>query len=151
MPAGNSFKVPETAKEWQDASVWSTKPPQISSGTLYLLRGTITASPGVIQAQRTSRQYALGITYPDAASSSATLTLKCLSPAANRLRERNLDEIVGELVVDKPVQGLVGVYNSQHRKISAGSLQIGYLLMPGVVEAVINNSSVLQLADLRIR
>ena len=112
MPAGKAFRVPETVEAWQEAAVWDTMPPIIRNGNLYLLKGAITVLRGVDIGSLSSREYVLDIAYPDGMSSSATLTLKCMSPAPHRKRERCLDEIVRGCVDNTPAQGQVGVYRT---------------------------------------
>lgn len=137
--------VPSTVEEWQETAVWGTKPLQVSVRRLYLLKGAIAVSHGIDFAKFALRQYVLDITHPDGTASSASLTIKSMTPSAERQRERDLDEIVGGYAAGNSTpQGLVGVYRTKNRTIS-----VGYLLIPRVVEAVINNFSVKQLTDLR--
>ena len=139
MPYKNMFKIPETVADWRGLKVSEVKPVLIKRRELYVLQGIVTFGQGVSYSHLNVRQYPLTIEHAGCSSSSATLTLKCLTPLPESQKSRDLDTRIRELVgVPSSQEGRVGIYRT-----SNGTISVGYIRINEIAEAVIRGGLVI--------
>ena len=148
------LRIPETVGEWCKLNLPEIKsaPPNFPSNGLYLLAGAIAVSaPELLSASNVSSEryhssrFRIKVHYPDGTfSNSPHLTLDSGGP--QNKKEKDLEAILSSQSNGPLLDNcLIGINLTR----GTGSIAVHYILIPGVVEAVIKNRMVTEFVDYR--